>query len=816
MRGAIEVPPTMEARMSAFGRELRRALRRLRRSPGFTVIAVTCLAIGIGSATTVFGVINGLFVRPIPGVEGQDRLVTIEAAPSSYPNFRDLRDAATSFTTLAAFRDQLMSVSADGEPEQLLGLSVSGDYFRALGTRPAAGRLIGPDDDGPGLAPVAVLSHRLWRTRLGADPRVIGRTIRLNGSPVNVIGIAPAGFVGVFRGFQFDVWVPMAAAAEIASGPDLDARGEGRLQLVGRLRDGLERDAASSEVAAIRDRLASAYPEANQEIELSVIPYTGFDPDLRAGARALVTVLSAVAGLILLIACINVANMLLARSASRSRETAIRLALGGRRSAITALSISEGLILAGLAAVVGLILGEWASGRLRALVASFPVRLALDIGVDPRVAGFTVAIALFAGLAAAAAPAWQTTRANLAATLKTAGRSVSSRSRLGRGLVVGQVALSAVLLLSAGLLLRTLWAATEADPGFDIETVHVAPFIDVSSLGLEADEATSLYDRIRERVGALPGVESVSLVGNVPLFFTGRSTTNVDIEGIEPEAGQPGIEVGFTAIAPDYFRTMGIPLRLGRDFDSRDADKAPRVVIVNETAARRFWPNQEAIGETLQRGDLELRVIGVVADSRTTALEQAVPPFLYLPHTQSPDLRMNLVIRPTPGAGDPGTAVRGAFREIDPDLAPPRVQPLTDLLALSLLPQRVAAGVGGVLGIIAVVLAGLGIFGVISFSVSRRVREMGIRQALGADRERVLRLVVREGIVVALLGLAVGLPLALAGSRLLQGLLFGVSAVDPATHLTVALILLAAAALGSGFPAWRASRTDPMVALREE
>jgi len=797
-------------------REARRALRRLRRSPGFTLIALACLALGIGAASTVFGVINGLFLRPLPGIAAADRLVAIEASPSSYPNFRDIRDAATSFTGVAAFRDQLMSLATEGEPQQVLGMAVSGDYFRLLGTMPAMGRLILSTDDGQQAEPVAVLSHRLWRTRFGADPGVVGGTVRLNGSPVSVVGVAPEGFVGVFRGFQFDVWVPITAAAGMTAGLQIEARDSGRLQLLGRLRAGDDREAAAAEIAAIAQRLRAAYPDANRGLELSVQSYTGFDPDLRGGAMALVAVLLAVAALVLLIACSNVANMLMARGASRGREIAVRLALGGRRPAITALVVGEGLLLASLAAVIGLGLGEWASRGLRTLVAAFPVPLALDIGVDARVIGFTLAIALLTGLAAAIVPAVQASRADVAEALKAAGRSVAGRSRMGRVFVVGQVALSAVLLVSAGLLLQTVRAATQADPGFDLEAVKVAPFIDVASLGLGEGEALSLYERLLERVGGLAGVETASLVGNVPLSFTGASTTEVGVEGIEPPPGRDGIEVDFTAVAPDYFATLGIPMRAGRDFDSRDAAGSPPVAVVNQTLARRFWPGEEAVGKTIRRGDRDLRVVGVVADSRFRALDEVVRPFLYLPYTQNADLRMNLAIRPAPGAVGLGAAVRGVWREVEPDLAPPRVQPLTDFLALSLLPQRAAAGVGGVLGLVGLFLAALGIFGVVSFSVSRRVREMGIRLALGSDRGAIVRLVVGEGVVLALVGLAVGVPLALAGSGLLSGLLFGVSRSDPVTYMAVGAILVAAAALGSGLPAWRAARVDPMATLREE
>lgn len=802
--------------MRTFLREARRAIRRLRRSPGFSVMATACLALGIGAAATAFGVVNGLFLRPLQGIDSPDRLVMIEASPSSYPNFRDIRAAATSFSGVAAFRDQLMSLATEGEPEQVLGQAVSADYFRLLGTVPALGRTLDSDDARAEAVPVVVLSHRMWRTRFGADPAVLGRTIRLNGLPVTVVGVAPEGFVGVFRGFQFDVWVPISTAVGLIPGLDIEARDAGRLQMLGRLRDGRDWKAAASEVAAIGERLRAAYPEPNLGLQLSVERYNGFDPDLRGGAMVLVAVLLSVAGLLLLIACSNVANMLMARSSSRSREVAVRLALGGRRSAITAVVVSESLLLASLAVAFGLALAQWASYGLRSLVAAFPVPLALDIGVDARVAGFALAIALLTGLAAAVAPAIQVSRADVAEALKAAGRSVVGRSRLGRIFVVVQVALSAVLLVSAGLFLRTLLATAEMDPGFDLEAVQVAPFIDVGSLRLEEGEASKLYERLRERVAGLPGVQSASLVGNVPLSFTGQSTTEVAIEGIQPPEGREGIEVDFTTIAPDYFATMGIAVRAGRDFDGRDVAGAPPVAVVNETMARRFWPEEEAVGQTLRHGGRTLRIVGLVADSRSRALDESAHPFLYVPHTQSPDPRMNLVVRAAPGAVGLGAAVRRALAEVEPALAPPRVQPLTDFLALSLLPQRAAAGFGGVLGVVGLFLAALGIFGVVSFSVSRRVREMGIRLALGSDRLGIMRLIVGEGVVLALLGLAVGVPLALAGSGLLSGLLFGVSRADPVTYLAAAAVLVAAAAMGSGLPAWRASRVDPMTALREE
>lgn len=796
--------------------EARHAVRRLRRSPGFTLTAVVSLSLGIGAASTVFGVVNGLFLRPLPGIVEAEGIVRVAGAPASFANFRDVRSSTSSLSHVAAFRDQLMSFVADGDPEQVLGKAVSGEYFGLLGTVPAAGRLIVPADESEAGDLVAVLSHRLWRTRFGSDPEIIGRTVRLNGSTVTVAGVAQEGFVGVFRGFQFDVWVPIRPGADRITGLDTEARGTGQVQLLGRLRDGSRRAAAASEIAGIGARLRQEHPRNNEGLELSIEPYIGFDPALRRGAMALVSVLAAVAGLVVLIACVNLANMLMARSASRAREVAVRSALGGRRAAITALVVWETFLLVCLSVVGGLALGEWASRALRELVAGFPVPLALDVGVDGRVVALTLPVALLAGLAAAIVPAAQASRTDVAQALKGAGRTVRRGSRLGRGFVIGQVALAATLLVSAGLFVRTLSFATARDPGFAVEEVQVAPFLDLGPLGLDGEDAIPLFERIREGVAGLPGVRSASLVANVPLSFVGASTAEVMVEGLRPAPGQEGIEVDFTTVAPDYFATMRIALRSGRDFDSRDAPSAPAVAIVNETLAERFWPDEDAVGRTVRHGGRALRVVGVAADSRSRALDDAARPFLYVPHTQNPVPRLNVVILPLPATGDPGPAVRRVFHEIEPSLAPPHVQPLTDFLALSLLPQRTAAAAGGVLGVAGLLLAALGVFGVVSLTVSRRFREIGIRLALGSTRRRVVRLVLREGVVLALAGLVVGLPLAFAGSGLLSGLLFGVSRADPITYLAVAAILVGAAAIGSGWPAWRATRADPMVALRGE
>ena len=809
----MTTPPALLARILD---SARLALRRLRRAPGFAAIAVLCLAAGIGVAAFVFTLVDGLFLRPLPGVPAAERLVTVELDDGgSVPNYRDLRASTGSLAGLAAFRDELLGVRSGTGVERVLGLAVSGDYFSVLGTRPALGRLLGPADVEPGAPPAAVVSHGMWRRVLGGDSAAIGAPVRINGQPFTVVGVAPPGFVGIYRGFGFDVWVPLSEPTAAALAFSLEDRSVDRWQLVGRRSEGAGLEEVRSELAVRVEQLRRAHPGQNEGMEAVVRSYTGFDPDLRSAAVLLVAALTGIVVLVLLVATANVANMLLARSAVRAREVAMRRALGGGTLRAVLPLFLDGLLVSLLGAV-GAVGVSAAVGRgLEGLVAGFPVRLALDLTPNAGTVAFALATALAVSLAVSVPALLQSARLDLIPALKGMA-GPGGRSRVRQLLVVGQVTVSAVLLVTAGLFLRTLDAAEDPTERLEIESVYVAPFLDVSLAGVPESEGPALFGRVLEAVRGTPGVATAALTGSVPLAFTGPSTAEIEVPGRVPPPESEGFEVDLAAVSPGYFATLGLPIARGRSFEERDRSDARPVAIVNETLAERFWPEGGTVGRVVRLDGREVSVVGLVADHPTRALDRSRRPQLFVPHAQRPAARMSLLVRA--GRGGPGVAdrVRGAIRSVAPDLPVPDVLALERYLALSLVPQRLAARVGTAVGLLGLFLACIGVFGVVSFSVRRRYREIGIRAAVGAGRGDLLRLVVGRGLRIAGLGLLTGLPLAFVASRLFRGLLFGVEPGDPATYLAVGVALTAACLAGSWIPARRAAAVDPARVLRHE
>lgn len=800
----------------AIGQELRLALRRLRKSPGFTAVAVLCLGVGVGAATAMFAFINALFLRPLPGIEEPDRLVTLHLeGPSSYPNYQDLREGNQVLAGVAALADNLVGVRTGDAVERVAGLLVSANYFEILGTRPAVGRFFSPEEErSSGASPVAVISHSFWQRRFGEDPAAVGSTIHVNGTAVTVVGVAPPGFLGTFVGFRFDIWLPFSLASVARPSMDPASRGSDHVELIGRLAPGVNLAQARAELEVAARRLEEAFPAVNRGLRIEARQHTGFDESVRRPVLALAGALLAIALLVLLIACFNVANMLLTRSVARAKEASIRHALGAGRLRLLGSMLTESLILGLLGGSLGLILSVWAARTLEGFWPTLPVPLALDLGPDWRVVLFGLLVSGLTALAAGALPAARSARPDAVAGLKVAGPDPGGRSRLRHAFVVAQVAGSAVLLVCAGLFVRTLAAAARLDYGFAIEPIRVAPVLDPSMLGLDMGEARRLYGAITLRVAAVPGVAAASTTSAIPLV--GASSMSIVVPGAEPDPGGEAIQVDFAVVTPGYFETLGTSLLEGRDFGDADRLDGPRVAIVNESMARRLWPGREALGRRLEQGGEPVEVVGVAPDSRQRALERGIRPTLYLPFAQAPRPRMNLLVRVAGAEATLAGPIRRALSEVHPDLALLRLQPLRDLLGLRLLGQRLAASVGGTLGLLGLALAVLGLYGVVAFSVSRRTRELGIRMALGAARGRVLGLVVGEGLWLALVGLAIGLPLAIVVARLLRSLLFGVAPTDPLTFGGVALLLIGCALLGSYLPARRAARVDPMVALRFE
>ncbi|HEX8720562.1 MAG TPA: ABC transporter permease [Pyrinomonadaceae bacterium] len=814
--------------MTTLLQDVRYGLRMLARSPGFTAVAVVSLALGVGVNTAIFSVFNAVLIRPLPVVAEQSRLVWLRA-PQSYPDFEDLRAQARSFEGMAAVSGtREFSLARGAEPELLKGELVTADYFKVLGVGAGLGRTF-VEEEGRSPAAVVVLGHDLWRARFGADAGVVGRQVQLNGLSFTVVGVAPEHFYGTEAGLRRELWVPLSAEPLLrppaAAGTEADAnvlhnRNSHWLMAVARLRGGVTREQAAAEMEVLARRAAEANggrvtPEDLRRVQVLAMS-GGMDPSDREEALPIAGVVMAVVGLVLAVACANIAGLLLARAATRRRETAIRQALGASRGRLVRQWLTESILLGCLGGGAGLLLALWGKDLLASYSAGTPLA-SLDLGLDYRVLAFTLAVSVGAGLLFGLAPALQATRLDVVTSLKSEdARAGSRRSRLRSVFVGAQVALSVVLLVCAGLFIRSLRLAHTIDPGFRVERALTVP-VDLGLLRYRKEEGLAFYRELLARVAAQPGVESASLVRFAQLGFS-FGQTQVSAEGRARE-GDEGVSTGFNTAGPRYFETMGTTLVRGRDFTEADGEGAPAVAVVNETLAAILWPGEDPLGKRLSfegaRGPF-VEVVGVARDGKYRSLGDRARPYVYRPLMQGYEPRMTLVVRTH---GEPQAlagAVRAQLRALDANLPVAEVRTLEEQFDLSLLPSRIAAWALGGFGLLALALAGIGVYGVVNYSAAQRTREIGVRMALGAGRRDVLRLVMGEGLSVVGLGLALGLLLALALSRLVAGFLYGVGAADPVTFAGVPL-LLGAVALAAGYlPARRATKVDPMVALRYE
>jgi predicted permease len=811
-------------------KDLQFGLRQLRRNPGFTIVAIITLALGIGANATIFSFINTLLLRPPSGIEDAGRLVSIwnrlpngQFEQFSYLDYLYFRKHNAVFSGLLAYSSDPAQVSwtRSGQSRLIMARMVSANYFSLLGVKPVAGRGFLPGEDKePGRQPVAILSHAFWEEEFRGDSHIIGKTIMLNGHSFTVVGVAAASFSDLETAIHADCWTPITMQREISPGMDLlGQRTDYWIFVAGRLKPGITRSEAQANMSVLAHQLALAHPDSNKGWDAIAAPLTGIDLEMRGYVVAFAGLLMVVTGLVLLIACANAANLLLAQASGRWREMAIRSALGARRSRIIRQLLTEGILLSAFAGGAGLLLAMWTAPLVLSLKPPMLTFIQLDLPLDWRMVAFTTFVSLVTGILFGLAPALNSSKVDVVSRLKDETHSSYRLSRFRKVLVVGEVAVCLVLVITASLCLRSLLSAQSIDPGFTIPNRLVVD-VDLSMINYSSQRSKAFFSAAVERVDALPGVRSAAVAMPLPLGFTQISLTVV-IPGYEPPHGQKGYPgAGVSYIGPKYFDTMGIPLLEGRDFTPRDNDRAPGVVIINEAMARRYWPGQNPVGRRISFSVEKrpaVQIVGVVKTGKYRSLGEPPQPFLYRPFLQMPDARQATLVVETalPPAGML-SAVQRMLQALNPATPITNSETMQQYMRVALFPAHFTGILVGVLGGLALALATVGLYGVIAYSVAQRTREVGIRMALGAARARVMRLVIGQGIRLALIGICSGVVIALAVTRLISGLLYGISAADPVAFLGSSALFLLIAVLACYFPARRATRVDPMVALRHE
>jgi predicted permease len=828
-------------------KDLRYAARMLRRGPGFTAVAVLSLALGIGANTAIFSLVNATLLQRLPIVDPARLVYVNNGGPSagavfSYPAYAELRDANQVFDGFAAWGGIVASLNADGATDLVSGAIVSGNFFDVIGVQAARGRVLTPRDDvTPGAHPVAVIGDGLWHGRFGGRSDIVGHEILLNGQRFTIVGVTPPGFGGAQLGVTRDLYVPMMMQA-VMRPPRAGYTGEMDADLL-KVRTnqwlfGIARVKPGISTAQMDASLSAQATAFHREVQpgapprpVAVTPVNDGPPGQRAQMVPVAALLMSVVGAVLLIACANVANLLLSRGAARQREIAIRLAIGAGRGRMIRQMLTESLLLALMGGAAGVLLA-WALVRAWAMSPPPPGALpvALDFTIDLRVLLFALGLSVVTGIVFGLAPALRVSRPALSPALKDDVHVPEERGRwltLRKALVVAEVALSLLLLIAAGLFIQSLRRATAVDPGFAAGKLLIAP-LNVNLLRYTWPQSREFYQRAADRVAAIPGVESAS-VARIAVLTGGGSTRSLHIEGREATENQFQSEgrglsaagrrdaVSSNVVGAGYFHTMGIPLRRGRDFGAQDGETAPLAVVVTESFAATHFSNEDPIGKRISvtgpRGPWRA-IVGVVRDSKYLTLSEEITPIVYLPLTQHRENGVTLHVR---AAGDPAVlvpAVRAALQSLEPNLPVPNIQTMTSSLAASLYVSRMGAGLLAACGALALLLASIGVYGVMAFSIARRTRELGIRMALGAERRDVFSLVIREGMTLVGAGIAIGLGCALGGAQMLAAFLYGVSARDLPTFATVPLVLALVALIACVVPARRASRADPMTALR--
>jgi predicted permease len=814
--------------MGTLTRDLRYGLRMMMRSPCFTLVAVLTMAIGIAATTTVFSWMNSILLRPLPGVGGPNRVVTLETlAPSgdhlltSYPDYRDFRDNTTLTDGLAVALPRPVNIGEGTHAERVWIEMVSGNYFDVLRVKPFLGRFFAGTerDDAPGGKPVAVLSYGLWKSRFRADPGVLGRTIRINRYPYTVIGVAPEEFRGSQTALGFELWAPAMMYGQLSAAGDFYLRDRKTRMFFGlaRLKPGVTVEQARSELESVARRVAEAHANTNNGISATLLPMWKSTFSAQHVLLAPLGILMGICMVVLLIACANVANLLLARATARDREFSIRLALGARRGRLVRQLLTETLLLALGGSALGLIFTAWLRGSLKWLMPATASPTVLDPPLDVGVLVFTEVLALLVAALAGLAPALHAANANVDEALKEGGRSGLGGGRSGRlrgGLVVAEVALAVVALVGAGLFLKSFETAKSINPGFDPHNVVIGSF-HLSTAGYDQEQSASFCRRLRERLEATPGVQAVSYADSVPLGFIGGAWEDLEIEGYVPGPSE-NMKIDRNLVAPGYFSLMRIPLLEGRDFTGHDDDKSLPVMVVNQEFLRRFLPGQNPIGRKVRGWGKWFTIVGVVKNSKYHTISESARPYFYIPIRQiyRPEFPLTFHVRTAVAPEQALAILRREAQKIDPAVALFDAMPLQEYISQSLFGQKVVASLLSVLGVIALLLASVGLYSVMAYSISQRTHEIGIRMAVGAEPRDVLKLAVGQGMAYALAGLGIGALAAGALAHLAAAALIAVSPADPLIYAGVAAFLMAVSLLASWIPAWRAARIDPMLALR--
>jgi predicted permease len=806
--------------------DLRFAFRQLAKSPGFTAIASLSLALGIGALTTVFCWIHGVLLNPLPGVDRPEQMVVLTTSHAqqmwdtcSLPDIKDYREQKDVFAGIIGSQVTPACLTLGQRSVWMYGQVATANFFDVLRVQPLLGRTFLPDEDQkPGGNAVLVLSERAWKRVFQGSPGVIGRTVELNRHPFTIIGVVPGEFRGTMSGLACDFWAPLSMHKEVANFGSLEHRSDHWLHTQARLQPGVTIPQAQTVVNAVGQRLEQAYPDTNRDIHLSVLTFLDAPYGAQPIFRTVLGILLAVSLGVLLIVAVNIANLLLARATGRQKEIALRLALGAGRARLVRQLLTESLLLAASGGILGTLVAYWAVDLLNAWTPPTPLPVALSARIDAATLLFAIGGTAVTGIVFGVLPAWRASRPDLNSSLKDGGRSVSpgaAHHRVRSALVVAEIALAALLLVGAGLCIKSADRATHTNLGFNPDHVLLSG-LRVGMNGYTEATGKVFYARLEERLAELPGVEAVALSSWFPLGFEGGPSHGVTVPGHENKPNEDS-SIPFSIVSPRYFETMRIPLLAGRDFTAQDDDKTDKVAIINETMAQRYWPGQNPVGRKFRAAWRELTVVGVAQNGKYRFLNEAPRAFFYTPYRQGVwDLNLGICLRSTPDAASMAGAVQRAIHDVDPRVEVWATLPMNDYIKAAFAPSMLASRLLTWMGVIALALAAMGVYGVVAYVVSQRTQEFGVRMALGAQTRDVLTLVIGHGLRLAVFGILLGLLGALAVTRLLAGFLLGVSPFDPVTFGAVVLVLAAVSLLACWLPARRATQVNPVEALRAE